>query len=86
MHRTDMKRHPAGCRFRCMHVFPALSAIAVEIQTTTDSVADPVYVRVASPVTADIADYFEMDEYGRYIETTDAAVVAGKTYYEVDEG
>lgn len=62
------------------------SAIAVEIQTTTDSVADPVYVRVASPVTADIADYFEMDEYGRYIETTDAAVVAGKTYYEVDEG
>lgn len=62
------------------------SAIAVEIQTTTDSASDPVYVRVASPVTADIADYFEMDEYGRYIETTDAAVVAGKTYYEVDEG
>ena len=61
------------------------SAIAVEIQTTTDSVADPVYVKVASPVTADIADYFEMDEYGRITQTTDVAVVAGKTYYEVQE-
>lgn len=61
------------------------SAIAVEIQTTTDSTADPVYKKVASPVTADIADYFEMDEYGHIAQTTDAAVVTGKTYYEVDE-
>lgn len=61
------------------------SAIAIEIQTTTDSQADPVYVKVASPVTADIADYFEMDEYGRISATTDVAVVTGKTYYEVQE-
>lgn len=61
------------------------SAIAIEIQTTTDSQADPVYVRVASPVTADIADYFEQDEYGRYFATTDVAVVSGKTYFEIDE-
>ena len=61
------------------------SAIAVEIQTTTDSTADPIYKKVASPVTADIADYFEMDEYGHITATTDAAVVTGKTYYEVDE-
>ena len=61
------------------------SAIAIEIQTTTDSQADPTYVKVASPVTADIADYFEMDEYGRIFETTDVAVVTGKTYYEVAE-
>ena len=59
------------------------SAIAVEIQTTTDSQADPIYVAVANPVTADIADYYEQDEYGRYFETVDVAVVSGKTYYEV---
>ncbi len=61
------------------------SAIAIEIQTTTDSRQDPVYVKVTSPVTADIADYFEMDEYGRLSQTTDVAVVTGKTYYEVQE-
>jgi hypothetical protein len=61
------------------------SAIAIEIQTTTDSRQDPVYVKVTNPVTADIADYFEMDEYGRISETTDVAVVTGKTYYEVQE-
>ena len=61
------------------------SAIAIEIQTTTDSVADPIYVRVASPVTADIDDYYEQDEYGRYVKTVDQAVVTGKRYYEVDE-
>ena len=61
------------------------SAIAIEIQTTQDSTADPVYVAVASPVTADIDDYYEMDEYGRYIKTVDVAVVTGKTYYEIAE-
>ena len=61
------------------------SAIAVEIQTNTDSPADPVYVRVASPVTADIGDYYEQDEYGRFFETVDVAVVSGKTYYEIEE-
>jgi hypothetical protein len=61
------------------------SAIAIEIQTTTDSAADPRYVKVANPVTADIADYFEMDEYGRLTATVDSAVVTGKDYYEVDE-
>ena len=61
------------------------SAIAVEIQTATDSVSDPVYVRVTTPVTEDIADYYEIDEYGRYFSTSDAAVVSGKTYYEVEE-
>lgn len=62
------------------------SAIAVEIQTATNSPADPVYTKVTNPVTADIADYYEMDEYGHITQTTDAAVVTGKTYYEVDEG
>ena len=57
------------------------SAIAIEIQTTTDASADPVYTLVASPVTADIAEYFEQDEYGRYFATEDEAVVAGKRYY-----
>lgn len=61
------------------------SAIAIEIQTTTNSQADPVYIKVANPVTADISDYFEMDEYGRISATTDVAVVTGKTYYEVQE-
>lgn len=57
------------------------SAIAIEIQTTTDASADPVYTLVASPATADIAEYFEQDEYGRYFATEDEAVVAGKRYY-----
>lgn len=61
------------------------SAIAIEIQTVTDSQADPIYVKVTSPVTADIDDYYEQDEYGRYIKTVDVAVVTGKTYYEVQE-
>ena len=61
------------------------SAIAVEIQTTTDSEADPIYVKVISPVTADIADYYEIDEYGRYFQTTDAAVVTGKIYYAIED-
>ncbi len=61
------------------------SAIAIEVQTTTDSVADPTYTRVASPVTADIADYYEQDEYGRYVQTTDTSVVTGKKYFELDE-
>ena len=61
------------------------SAIAIEIQTATDSVADPTYVLVASPNTSDIADYFEQDEYGRYVPTVDSAVVTGKRYYEVEE-
>ena len=59
------------------------SAIAVEIQTTTDSQADPIYVVVDSPITDDIAGYYEQDEYGRYFATVDVAVVQGKTYYEV---
>ena len=59
------------------------SAIAVEIQTTTDSQADPIYVVVDSPITDDIASYYEQDEYGRYFATVDVAVVQGKTYYEV---
>jgi HK97 family phage major capsid protein len=59
------------------------SAIAIEIQTTTDASADPVYTKVTSPVTADIEDYFEQDEYGRYFATEDSAVVTGKTYYVV---
>lgn len=57
------------------------SAIAIEIQTTTDASADPVYTLVASPATADIAEYFEQDEYGRYFATEDEAVVTGKRYY-----
>ena len=57
------------------------SAIAIEIQTTTDASADPVYTLVTSPATADIAEYFEQDEYGRYFATEDEAVVAGKRYY-----
>ena len=57
------------------------SAIAIEIQTTTDASADPVYTLVASPATADIEDYFEQDEYGRYFATEDEAVVTGKRYY-----
>lgn len=61
------------------------SAIAIEIQTTTDSVADPRYIKVANPVTADISDYYEMDEYGRLTQTVDVAVVAGKDYYVVEE-
>lgn len=61
------------------------SAIAIEIQTTHDSDPDPVYVEVANPVTADIADYFEKDEYGRYIQTVDTVVKSNKTYYELSE-
>lgn len=57
------------------------SAIAIEIQTTTDAAADPVYTKVTNPATADIEDYFEQDEYGRYFATEDEAVVTGKTYY-----
>lgn len=61
------------------------SAIAIEIQTVTDSAPDPVYVKVTNPVTADISDYYERDEYGRYVLTSDAAVVTGKTYYELSD-
>ena len=61
------------------------SAIAIEIQTTTDSTPDPTYHRVTSPVVDDIADYYEQDEYGRYFQTTDVAVDSSKVYYEVDE-
>lgn len=61
------------------------SAMAIEFITTKDSEADPVYVIVANPVTADIDDYYEMDEYGRLSKTVDAAVVAGKKYYTVAE-
>ena len=57
------------------------SAIAIEIQTTTDAESDPVYTRVASPATANIATYYEQDEYGRYFLTDDEAVVSGKAYY-----
>ena len=60
------------------------SAIAIEIQTTTDASADPVYTLVANPATADIAEYFEQDEYGRYFATDDEAVVAGKRYYTAE--
>lgn len=61
------------------------SAMAIEFVTTTDSEADPVYVLVANPVTADIDDYYEMDEYGRLSKTVDTAVVTGKKYYTVAE-
>lgn len=61
------------------------SAIAVEYMTNTTAEADPVYVKVTSPATADIEDYYERDEYGRYVATTDVAVIPGKTYYEVSE-
>ena len=61
------------------------SAIAVEIQTTTDSTPETVYVKVTSPLVADIDDYYEQDDYGRYIKTVDTAIVTGKTYYEIDE-
>ena len=61
------------------------SAIAVEIQTTTDSTPEDVYEKVQNPVTADIADYYEQDEYGRYVKTVDTAVVSGKTYFELAE-
>lgn len=61
------------------------SAIVVEYMTNATAEADPVYVKVASPATADIDDYYERDEYGRYIATTDVAVIPGKTYYEVSE-
>lgn len=57
------------------------AAIAIEIQTTTDADADPIYTLVASPSTSDIANYFEQDEYGRYFATEDEAVVTGKRYY-----
>lgn len=57
------------------------SAIAIEIQTATDASADPIYTKVTSPVDADIDDYFEQDEYGRYFATEDASVKAGKTYF-----
>lgn len=59
------------------------SAMAIEFITTTDSEADPVYVIVANPVTADIDDYYEMDEYGRLTKTVDVSVVTGKKYYAV---
>lgn len=61
------------------------SAIAIEIQTTTTSTPEPVYEKVASPVVADIADYYEQDEYGRYVKTVDVAIKAGKDYYELAE-
>lgn len=61
------------------------SAIAVEIQTTTDSTPEVVYVKVNNPLVADIDDYYEQDEYGRYFKTVDVAIVSGKTYYEIDE-
>lgn len=61
------------------------SAIAIEIQTNTTSTPEPVYEKVTSPVVADIADYYEQDEYGRYVKTVDVAIKAGKTYYELAE-
>lgn len=61
------------------------SAIAIEIQTTNTSTPEVKYIEVESPVTSDIADYYEQDEYGRYVKTVDTAVVAGKTYFEIDE-
>ena len=61
------------------------SAIAIEIQTTTDSAADPTYTKVASPVLADIGDYYEQDEYGRYVKTADVAIKSGKSYFTLDD-
>ena len=61
------------------------SAIAIEIQTTQDSDPDPVYVKVQNPVTADIDDYYDQDEYGRFAKTVDVAVVTGKDYFELSE-
>lgn len=61
------------------------SAIAVEIQTTTDAQADPTYTKVASPVVGSIGSYYETDEYGRFFKTADVAIVTGKTYYTLDE-
>lgn len=60
------------------------SAIAIEVQTATDSPADPTYTRVTTPDVDDIADYYEQDEYGRYVKTTDVAIKTGKAYYELD--
>ena len=57
------------------------SAIAIEIQTTTDASADPIYTKVTSPSDEDIDEYFEQDEYGRYFATEDTSVKAGKTYF-----
>ena len=61
------------------------SAIAVEIQTTTDSTPEVKYKKVASPVVADIADYYDQDEYGYFQKTVDVAIKTGKTYWELDE-
>ena len=61
------------------------SAIAIEIQTTTDSTPEIKYKKVTSPVVADIADYYDQDEYGRYQKTVDVAIKQGKTYWELDE-
>lgn len=61
------------------------SAIAVEIQTTTDSTPEVKYKKVTSPVVADIADYYDQDEYGRFQKTVDVAIATGKTYWELDE-
>ena len=61
------------------------SAIAIEIQTTNTSTPEPVYEEVASPVVADIDDYYEQDEYGRYVKTVDTAIKSGKKYYELAE-
>ena len=61
------------------------SAIAVEIQTTTDSTPEVSYVKVTNPVVADIDDYYDQDEYGRFQKTVDTAIVTGKTYWEIDE-
>lgn len=61
------------------------SAIAVEIQTTTDSTPEVSYVKVTNPVVANIGDYYDQDEYGRFQKTVDVAIVTGKTYWEIDE-
>lgn len=61
------------------------SAIAIEIQTTTDSTPETVYVEVETPLVADINDYYEQDEYGRYVKTVDTAIITGKKYFEIED-
>ncbi len=61
------------------------SAIAIEVQTATDSAADPTYTKVTTPDAEDLDEYYEQDEYGRYVLTEDVAIKTGKTYFTLDD-
>ena len=64
---------------------PSSQADTSVTESTTDSTPETVYVEVENPLVADIDDYYEQDEYGRYVKTVDTAIITGKKYFEIED-